>query len=367
MNYLTLSPQTDFVYLSIQISFILKETDKQTIRSVEKIFTENVKQQVTIIPHENPDGDAIGSALGLAEILINAGHRALVVSPTDYPDFLKWIPSQAEVLVYGTDKAGAAEYMNNSGVLICVDFNEPKRAGNQLKIKIEKFPNTKILIDHHPYPADFSHFTISEPSYSSTAELVYDLINAIGLQKFINLNAAEALYTGILTDTGSFSHNVDANTFRVVAELIGYGVQTDAIQSAVYHNFSADRMRLLGYCLSEKMKVFPDFRAAFISLSKKELEEYNFKTGDTEGFVNYPLSINNIVFSALFIEKEGWVKASFRSKGDFPVNHFSKNHFNGGGHKNAAGGETKLSLNDVQEFFTQLLPLYKHQLKETLI
>ena len=184
----------------------------------------------------------------------------------------------------------------------------------------------------------------------------------------MNLVAAEALYTGILTDTGSFSHNTsDPNTFKVVSELIAFGVDTQKIQSEVYHNFSADRMRLLGYCLNKKMQVFSEYRAAIISITKKELEEFNFNTGDTEGFVNYPLSINNIVFSALFIEKDGWVKASFRSKGNFPVNHFSKNHFGGGGHLNAAGGEANISLEETIELFESLLPQYKKLLLETII
>jgi len=188
------------------------------------------------------------------------------------------------------------------------------------------------------------------------------------LDKFINSNAAAALYTGILTDTGSFNHNTsNPNTFKVVSELVAFNIDTQKIQSEVYHNFSEKRMRLLGFCLNQKMQVFPEYRAALISITKKELDEFNYKTGDTEGFVNYPLSINNVVFSALFIEKDGWIKASFRSKGNFPVNHFSFSHFGGGGHVNAAGGETKLSLEESIELFVHLLVQYKQQLQETII
>ena len=366
MNYLTIDPYTDFVYLPIQILLILKTTDKQTITSVGKLL-KGEKKQITIIPHENPDGDAIGSALGLAEILAEFGHQLLVISPTDYPDFLKWMKSQVEIIIYPKTKGKIKEFIENSDLLICVDFNEVSRAG-KLEKKITNFSRTKILIDHHPHPTDFCDFTISESHYSSTAELIYDLVKKTGLNKLININAAEALYTGILTDTGSFSHNTsDPNTFKAASELVAFGVDTLMVQSEVYHNFSADRMRLLGFCLNEKMQVFPEYRAALISITKKELERFNYKTGDTEGFVNYPLSIKNIVFSALFIEKEGWVKASFRSKGNFPVNTVSKNHFGGGGHVNAAGGETKLSLVETIELFTQLLPKYKHQLHETKI
>ncbi len=344
----------------------MKTTDKQIITSVGEIL-KGEKKQIIIIPHENPDGDAVGSALGLAEILAEAGHQLLVVFPTDYPDFLKWMKTQVEIIIYPKTKRRITEFIENTDLLICVDFNEISRAG-KLKKRVEQFSKTKILIDHHPHPTEFCDFIISEPHYSSTAELIYDLAKETGLNKFINLNAAEGLYTGVLTDTGSFSHNTsDPNTFKVASELIAFGVDTQKIQSEVYHNFSADRMRLLGFCLKQKMQVFPEYRAAIITITKKELEEFNYKSGDTEGFVNYPLSINNIVFSALFIEKDGWIKASFRSKGNFPVNFFSKSHFGGGGHLNAAGGETNLSLKKTIELFAQLLPQYKHQLQETII
>jgi phosphoesterase RecJ-like protein len=251
--------------------------------------------------------------------------------------------------------------------MFCLDFNEASRAG-KLKNKILEFTNPKILIDHHPYPTTFCDYTISEIQYSSTAELIYDVVCKTGFEGFITTSSAEALYTGILTDTGSFAHNTsNPNTFKVVSELMRFGINSDKIQSGVYDNFSADRMRLLGYCLSEKMVVYPELRAAMISISKKELEQFNFKPGDTEGFVNYPLSINNIVFSAIFIEKEDIVKASFRSKGNFPANHFSSENFSGGGHLNAAGGESDLSLEETIKKFTQLLPHYKHQLLETII
>ena len=197
--------------------------------------------------------------------------------------------------------------------------------------------------------------------------MVFDVLEATGLSSYLSQKAAEALYTGILTDTGGFSHNISKNTFKVVSELLKYDINTNKIQSSVFHNYSADRMKLLGFCLYEKMQVFPEYRAAVISISQAELAKFNFQPGDTEGFVNYPLSIKNIVFSALFIEKDGYVKASFRSKGNFPANAFSSNHFNGGGHLNAAGGESELSFEETLLKFTQILPEYKHQLLETII
>jgi phosphoesterase RecJ-like protein len=345
---------------------ILKNTDLQIIASIKRILTEK-KINIVIVPHEHPDGDAIGSAIGFAEVLQGFGHQVQIISPSDYPDFIKWFSSKIEITVYNNKKNRAKSIFSQSDVLICVDYNEASRAGKLEKMILE-YRNPKILIDHHPYPANFCDFMVSETQYSSTAELIFDVVNQTGLEKYLNKNAAEALYTGILTDTGSFNHNTsDPNTFKVVSELMKFEIDTKKIQSEVYHNFSVSRMKLLGYCLNQKMVVFPELRTAMISISKKEQDDFNFKTGDTEGFVNYPLSINNIVFSAIFIEKDEIVKASFRSKGDFPVNHFSHDHFNGGGHINAAGGETKLSLEETIKKFTQLLPDYKRQLLETII
>lgn len=342
----------------------MKNTGLEIIKAVGKLFAKPVKNLV-ILPHENPDGDAIGSALGLAGVLINAGHSVKVVSPNNYPDFLKWFSSTPEVVVYERDKKTGKQLISEADVLICVDFNEAKRVGH-LEKKMLEFNGKKVLIDHHPNPTYFCDYTISEPTYSSTAELVYDLLVKCGFSQHVSKKEAEALFTGILTDTGSFSHNTsNPNTFRVVSELLRYGIDTDKIQSNVYHNFSAKRMQLLGYCLAEKMEVLEEYRTAVISITKQELKEYNYIPGDTEGFVNYPLSIKNIVFSALFIEKEGFVKASFRSKGSFAANSFSGEHFDGGGHLNAAGGESKLNLSETIEKFKQLLPAYMHQLMET--
>ncbi|WP_347841098.1 bifunctional oligoribonuclease/PAP phosphatase NrnA [uncultured Draconibacterium sp.] len=343
----------------------MKNTEIEIITSISALLKAKALK-IAIVPHENPDGDAIGSALGLGQVLKTYGHEVKVLSPNSYPDFLKWFSAEVPVLMYNEDKKTAKNWLKVADVMICVDFNDASRAGI-LEKKILEFPYKKVMIDHHPYPKEFCDFRISETSYSSTAELVYDVLCKAGFQSYFSQSAAEALYTGILTDTGGFSHNISKNTFRVAAELLNYDIETDKIQSAVFHNFSADRMKLLGFCLNEKMQVFPEYRAAVISISKKELEHFNFQPGDTEGFVNYPLSIKNIVFSALFIEKDGFVKASFRSKGDFPANAFSAENFNGGGHLNAAGGESELSFEDTLTKFAQLLPQYAHQLLNTTI
>lgn len=352
--------------MRIQIFTVLKNTGIEILTSVKNVLV-GKKLNIAIVPHENPDGDAIGSAIGLAEVLADYGHNVNIITPNDYPEFLKWFTSEVKIIQYDSDKKVGKSTIKKADVLICVDFNEISRCG-KLEKRIAEFDKTKILIDHHPHPTNFCDFMISEPPYSSTAELIFDIVHQIGIEKNITQNAAEALYTGILTDTGSFNHNTSRpNTFKVVSELMNFGIDTEKIQSGVYHNFSSERMKLLGYCLNEKMEVFPEFRTAIISISKEELKKYNFRPGDTEGFVNYPLSIKNIVFSVIFMEKEELVKASFRSKGNFPANQFARKYFGGGGHLNAAGGESKLTLKETLERFKQLLPEFKHLLLETII
>ncbi len=357
-----------FLSLPVQLYLILilKNTENSVFSELKKLLTAK-PGRVVLVTHENPDGDAIGSCIGLGEVLKNIGHQVNIIVPNDYPEFLHWFSSKVEIAVYRNNAKKAQKILAESDILFCLDFNEPKRTRN-LEDKIVQFSGTKVLIDHHPHPSQFCNISVSEPEYSSTCELVFDVVNKTELTEFMNREAAEALFTGIMTDTGSFSHNIlRANLFKTVARLIEWGINTEKIHEAVYHNFSVSRMKLLGNSLSQKMKVFPEYRSAVIWISQKELEEFNFQPGDAEGFVNYPLSINNIVFSALFMEKKDYTKASFRSKGNFPANSFSKEHFSGGGHLNAAGGETKLSLNQAVEKFEELLNEYKEQLLETII
>lgn len=318
---------------------------------------------IVVVPHSNPDGDAIGSAYGWAIILKNAGKEVKVVTPNDYPAFLNWMTGEVDILNYLKNKKTAEAYIRKCSMMFCLDFNDISRV-DEMEALVASFPGKKVLIDHHPYPTSFCDLTVSEPSYSASAELVYDLAVALDLEKFIDRKAAEALYTGIMTDTGSFSYSTSRpSLYRVLSALMAFGIDSEDIHSRVYDNFSADRFRLMGYCLQQKMVVLPEYRTAYIAITRDELKMFNFVAGDTEGFVNIPLSINNIVFSALFIEKENYVKASFRSKGSFPSNKFSSAHFNGGGHLNAAGGEAKMNLEQIVEAFTQLLPEYLHLLQ----
>ncbi|MFZ5429004.1 MAG: DHH family phosphoesterase [Bacteroidota bacterium] len=340
---------------------ILENTGNEIINGLTELFSNNTRP-VVIVPHSNPDGDAIGSAYGLAVVLKNLGQFVKIITPNDYPGFLAWLNGHVDIINYQKKKKTAEHFINQCSIMICVDFNEARRA-DEMENTINSFAGTRIMVDHHPYPADFCHFTVSEPSYSSSAELVYDLVVAAGWERGIDLHAAEALYTGIMTDTGSFSHNTSRpNLYKVLTALMTWNIDTESIHSKVYHNFSADRLRLMGYSMMEKMVILPEFRTGYIALTRDELKKYNFVPGDTEGFVNIPLSVSNIIFSALFIEKEGYVKVSLRSKGSFPSNAFCADHFNGGGHLNAAGGEIKMSMNETLEKFTQLLPGYLHQL-----
>ncbi|HOI49298.1 MAG TPA: bifunctional oligoribonuclease/PAP phosphatase NrnA [Prolixibacteraceae bacterium] len=340
----------------------MENTGNEIINGI-RLLLDGLNGPVVVVPHSNPDGDAIGAAFGLARVLKNAGFAVSIVSPNDYPTFLSWLEGDIEIVNFLKSRSVAESRLRASKLMFCVDFNEIDRV-DEMKDALAAYSGKKVLIDHHPFPKDFCDWMVSESTYSSTAELVYDVVDALGLGQFWDKQAAEAIYTGIMTDTGSFSHNTSRpNLYRVLTGLMTFGIDTEAVHERVYHNFSAHRLQLLGYCLAEKLVVLPEFRTAYISITRDELKKYNFVPGDTEGFVNYPLSINNIVFSALFIEKDGWVKASFRSKGSFPANAFSEAHFGGGGHLNAAGGEAKLTLMETLEKFTQLLPDYLHQLE----
>lgn len=322
---------------------------------------------LVIVPHVNPDGDAIGSALGLAGVLRNSGKKVKVVSPNRYPGFYNWMAGSEEVIFYSSDSKKSKIIFENAELLICLDFNHLSRAGD-MKAMIENFQGYSVLVDHHPQPDFFTQLIVSHPEYSSTAELIYQLIKALGYEEFVDREVAEALFCGIMTDTDSFKYNVsDPQTFQIVSELLRYGVDQEKIHSFVYDNYSTDRMRLMGYCLSECMEVYPEYHAAMMYLSKDVQNKFNFVRGDSESFVNLPLSINGIHFSALFTEKDKHVKASFRSKGDFPVNAFARKNFNGGGHHNAAGGEFYASLKETLDRYRALLPVYQDELIKTKV
>ena len=341
----------------------MKRFDLDTCQKVNEWLKKDVKR-IVIIPHINPDGDAIGSSLGLNDILNNAGFESHVIVPNDFPVYLNWLGSAGVPLIYEQSSEQCHKLIDQADALFFLDFNDVKRMG-----KLEEYlrTNTKkvVLIDHHPDPQIKADFMFSDTNVSSTAELVYDFVDAMDMLEHLGVNGANALLTGIIADTGSFSHNSSRPPmYRIVGELIERGADKEKINESLYNNFSEKRMRLLGYCLSEKMEIFPQYRTALIWLSAEELKRFNFHPGDTEGFVNYPLSVKGVVFSAFFMEKHDQVKISFRSKGSFPTNDFSGVHFSGGGHRNASGGETKLSMADALSLFKELLPQYSELLEK---
>ena len=314
---------------------------------------------IGIITHSNPDGDAMGSSMAMYLTLKKQGKNVRMITPNAYPEFLQWIKGNQEVIVGDKDKPETLSALNDCDVLIMQDFNVLSRT-DWMEEHIKNMPGKKVLIDHHPNPGSVCESIISEPEMSSTSELLYHIFKVWGWDKLVDRDIAEAIYCGILTDTGCFSFNSsDPATFGVIADLLRKGIRKDKVYSLVYNNYSEDRMRLLGLALKDRMKLFPDYNAAYIALTREDLKRFNFRPGDTEGFVNYPLSIRNTRFTALFLEKEDHIKISFRSTGDFPANAFSANHFNGGGHLNAAGGNSSLNLQESLKKFVSLLPEYK--------
>lgn len=332
------------------------------IRDIKSLLA--TPKKIVIVPHKNPDGDAMGSTLGLFHYL-RQQHEAVVIAPNDYPDFLKWMPGQDQVVVFESNRTKAETLIASADLIFTLDFNALHRAGdmeNDLKIS----EAIKIMIDHHQQPDDYAKHQFSDVTMSSTCEMVYQFINMLGQKEVIDAEIATCLYAGILTDTGSFRFPAATSTTHLVAaDLIDRGAEHSEIYNSIYDTNSVERLQLLGVAL-KNLKVLPEYRTAYITLSQEELNTANFKKGDTEGFVNYGLSIKDIVFAAIFIEhkQEGIVKISFRSEGDFSVNEFSRKYFGGGGHTNAAGGKSDLSLNDTVEKFISILPSYKNSLNQ---
>lgn len=320
--------------------------------------------KIVILTHYNPDGDAMGSSLALFHYLIKKGKQPVLVTPNDYPTFLHWLPGNDKVFVYKRQNGTVLNAIKDADLIFTLDFNNLDRTEG-METFVKDSNAKKVLIDHHPEPGNYADLVISETYYSSTAELVFHIIESMGDIEIIDETIAECIYTGIMTDTGSFNYNSSRSyTYYAVSKLLEKGINKDKIHDNIYDNYSEDRMRLLGYCLNQKMEVLLEYNTAFISLSKKELKDFNFVPGDTEGFVNYPLSIKGIKFSAFFIEKDKQVKISFRSKGKFATNNFSEKHFNGGGHKNASGGSSDLSLDETVLRFKELIKNYKKSLNE---
>ncbi|MBU3822618.1 bifunctional oligoribonuclease/PAP phosphatase NrnA [Flavobacteriaceae bacterium XHP0103] len=334
---------------------------KQNIEHLKQLLS--TPKDIVIVSHKNPDGDAIGSSLGLYHFLKKYNHKVTVIMPNDYPDFLKWMPDETVILKHDSQTKESNAIIQKAEIIFTLDFNALNRSGN-METVLGESNGLKIMIDHHQKPDGYATYTFSDVNMSSTCEMVYDFIDLLGELKNINSNIATCLYTGIMTDTGSFRFpSTTSKTHQVIAHLIEKGANNAQIHNNIYDTNSYERLQLLG-CALNNLKVIPESRTAYIVLSQEELNKYNYKKGDTEGVVNYGLSLNNVVLSAIFIEdkQEGIVKISLRSKGAFSVNEFSRAHFNGGGHTNAAGGKSDLSLSDTIEKFISILPKYNKAL-----
>ncbi len=335
--------------------------NKQDITKVKQLLSSPKK--IVIVSHKNPDGDAIGSSLGLYHYLIKQNHQVDVIMPNDYPTFLKWMPNENIVVNYEATVKSSNTIINNADVIFTLDFNALQRAGDMESV-LEQANAIKIMIDHHQQPDTYPTYMYSDVDICSTCQMVYHFIEMLDDVDLVDKNIGTCLYTGIMTDTGSFRfRSTDSTTHKVVASLIEKGVDNAQIHNNVYDTNSYNRLQLLG-CALNNLKVIPELKTAYITLSQKELNQFNFKKGDTEGVVNYGLSLKGIVMAVIFIEhkQEGIIKMSLRSKGDFSVNEFARAHFNGGGHTNAAGGRSNLPLNETVENFISILPDYKKDL-----
>ena len=317
-------------------------------------------KSIVIVCHKNPDGDAVGSSLGLYHYLQKNKHNVTVIVPNDYPHFLKWMPGNDSILKYDSQTQESQTLIKNAEVIFTLDFNALHRSGDMEK-SLEESQAVKIMIDHHQQPDGYATFIYSDVTMSSTCEMVYHFIDMLGDTKLIDANIADCLYSGIVTDTGSFRFpSTTSKTHKVVSDLIDKGAHNSNVHNQIFDTNSQSRLQLLGCALSN-LKVIPDLKTAYITLSQKELDANNFKKGDSEGFVNYGLSIEGVIFAAIFIEskQDNIIKISLRSKGDFSVNEFSRAHFEGGGHTNAAGGKSDLSLKETTLKFEALLEDYK--------
>jgi phosphoesterase RecJ-like protein len=317
---------------------------------------------VVITTHHKPDADALGSSLGLYNFLLQLNIRATVLTPTDYGSFLKWLPGENTVINFEDERIRGAELVEKANIVFCLDFNALKRI-NELGDLVRASAAKKVMIDHHLEPETFADFGLHTTQASSTCELVFHFIEQLGEVKKITPDVASCLYAGIMTDTASFKHSSTyPSTHRVAAVLLEKGAVPNKIFESIYDNYSANRTRFIGYCLSEKLQILEEYNTALICVNAGELKKFEIITGDTEGLVNYGLSIKGIKLSALIIDRTVLRKMSFRAKGSFPANEFARQYFNGGGHFSAAGGESPATLEEVEKQFKSALKAYKHLL-----
>lgn len=338
-----------------------KSKKLKEIQQIQEILSKPIK--AVIIPHINPDGDALGSCLGWSQYLKLKGHQSTVIAPNAFPSFYDWMPEADEIILHASNPDLVLKSLVDIDVIFFLDYNDLKRIGD-LSSLVENHSAKFVMIDHHRQPTDFADIMISNPEKSSTSEMVYDVISELGDKELINKSIGECLYTGILTDTGSFRFgSTKKGTHLAAAHLLEAGVEPDYVYTQVYDNNTLSRIHLMGYTLVEKLKSVDDLAASYISLNEAEQNRFNFQKGDSEGLVNYGLAIKGMKAAGFFRESEGFVKVSLRSKGDFDVNVIAREHFNGGGHRNAAGGRLDISLTEAVELFKKVMRQHESELK----
>jgi bifunctional oligoribonuclease and PAP phosphatase NrnA len=325
-------------------------------------------KKVVIVTHFKPDADALGSSLGLAGYLLKKGHSVDVITPSDYPDFLAWMPMKAIVTSLSKDskepEKKAQALIANAEVVFCLDFSSLNRI-NELGEMVKTTSAKKVMIDHHLEPEHFADYEKWDVRSASTAQMVFELINELGEKNLIDENIANCLYAGLMTDTGGFRHNNTTHKeFEIASELVSLGAKPSETAKNIYDTNSLERLRLTGFVLSQKLIVLPEFNTAYMTITWDELKKFGAQTGDTEGLVNYGLSIKGIKMAVLMYDRREEIKLSFRSLLDFDVNALARKHFEGGGHKNASGGQSKLTLEETLKKFLSILPEYKTLLNQ---
>ncbi|MCD8262959.1 MAG: DHH family phosphoesterase [Tannerellaceae bacterium] len=331
---------------------LTKIIGEEKVQKVKKYIEKG--ERFVIVSHVSPDGDSLGSSLGLYHFLTTYGKENItVIVPNEFPEYYKWMPGSKDILIYDKYPEFAEELILKADVIFCLDFNEPKRL-EKLAPVVLAAEGRKVMVDHHLHPGDFCKVTISQSEMSSTAELIFRLICQMGMFDILNQEGAACIYTGMMTDTGAFTYNSNQpEVYIVISELLKKGINKDLIYQKVNQAYSESRFRLMGYVLLEKMKIYPEYKTSLITLTTKELNNFGYKTGDTEGFVNLLLNIDGVDFSVFIRQDKEYTKISFRSVGDFPSNQFAAAYFNGGGHKNASGGEYYGSIEDALNVFEE--------------
>ncbi len=334
---------------------MFQKTDLQELKNIL-----SSPKRISIVSHRNPDGDAMGSSLGLLHTLKQLNHEVTFVSPNEFPDFLAWLPKANETVIFEKETDKAKDILSHSDIIFTLDFNALHRTGDAMGSYLETLSVPMALIDHHELPDNYAKHLFSDTSYGSTCQMIYDFINALGFNHLINKEVATCIYTGILTDSGGFRFpKTTPETHKCVAQLLERGANNSEIYNLLFDNSTYNRLQLLGRAL-QNLKILPELHASYITLSQDELDAFNFQKGDTEGIVNYGLSIKDVFITAIFIEnkEEGIIKISFRSQGNYDVNKFARKYFNGGGHINAAGGKSFSNLEEtVNQFIANLANL----------